>query len=184
MCGYVVGAEGIKRKSNPVDVRTGRFQHCVPQHQLAACAVTGSCSGCGGPAERGKHTSSPGLTEISRRATMCHCWNHRSLPVPVRLTRFSSHFLPSPPISSPWFMYKVDSGWFTLLHKKKKFFSSILLTCVFVEPVFQVTFGQLISIKLITHCHSSQTVCCTTVLYIGIVVVWYLLKKWWYKMVA
>ena len=33
----------IKRKSKPVDVRTGCFQRCVPQHQLAGCAVTGSC---------------------------------------------------------------------------------------------------------------------------------------------
>lgn len=33
----------IKRKSKPVDVRTGRFQRAIPQHQLAGCAVTGSC---------------------------------------------------------------------------------------------------------------------------------------------
>lgn len=33
----------IKRKSKPADVRTGCFQRCVPQHQLACCAVTGSC---------------------------------------------------------------------------------------------------------------------------------------------
>lgn len=33
----------IKRKSMPVDVRTGRFQRRVPRHQLAGCAVSGSC---------------------------------------------------------------------------------------------------------------------------------------------
>lgn len=28
----------IKRKSRPVDVRTGSFQRCIPQPQLAGCA--------------------------------------------------------------------------------------------------------------------------------------------------
>lgn len=42
-CMYECESGEIKRKSKPVDVRTGRFQRHVPQHQLAGCAVTGSC---------------------------------------------------------------------------------------------------------------------------------------------
>lgn len=76
----------IKRKSKPVSVRTGCFQHRIPQHQLAGCAATGSYWssdwGWSGPAGGSKHTSSPGLYEIRWRATLCLRLSYRSSPVP------------------------------------------------------------------------------------------------------
>lgn len=72
----------IKRKSKPVRVRTGCFQHRIPQHQLAGCAATGSYWSWSGPAGGSKHTSSPGLYEIRWRVTVCHRLNYRSWPVP------------------------------------------------------------------------------------------------------
>ena len=35
LCRYKCESREIRRKSKPVDVRTGCFQRCVPQHQLA-----------------------------------------------------------------------------------------------------------------------------------------------------
>lgn len=76
----------IKRKSKAVSVRTGCFQHRIPQHQLAGCAATGSYWssdwGWSGPAGGSKHTSSPGLYEIRWRATLCLHLSYRSSPVP------------------------------------------------------------------------------------------------------
>lgn len=73
----------IKRKSKPARVRTGCFQHRGPQHQLAGCAAAGSSWSWSGPAGGSKHTSSPGLYEIRRRATMCrHGTSYTSSPVP------------------------------------------------------------------------------------------------------
>lgn len=75
----------IKRKSKPARVRTGCFQHRIPQHQLAGCAATGSYWSWSGPAGGSKHTSSPGLYEIRWRVTLCRRLNYRS-----------------PPVSGPW----------------------------------------------------------------------------------
>lgn len=76
----------IKRKSKPVSVRTGCFQHHIPQHQLAGYAATGSYWsadwGWSGPAGGNKHTSSPELYEIRWRATLCRRLSYRSSPVP------------------------------------------------------------------------------------------------------
>lgn len=71
----------MKRKSKPVRVRTGCFQHRIPQHQLVGCAATGSYWSWSGPAGGSKHTSSPGLYEIRWRVTLDCRLNDRSSPV-------------------------------------------------------------------------------------------------------
>ena len=72
----------IRRKSKPVRVRTGCFQHRIPQHQLAGCATTGSYRSWSGPAGGSKHTSSLGFYEIRWRLRLYHHLNYRRSPVP------------------------------------------------------------------------------------------------------
>lgn len=82
LCTQKSDSREIKRKSKAVRVRTGCFQHHIPQHQLAVCAATGSFWSWSGPAGGSKHTSSRGIYEIRCRVTLCRRLNYWSLPVP------------------------------------------------------------------------------------------------------